>query len=97
MISISGNSINDWNDFGIKDNRYPLFVISSGFQKFITRNLKISRPAGRVDYQIITLSKARVTMILATEQRKCLKEYHRVPARPEQLYEYFAKDETELY
>lgn len=32
MISISGNSINDWNDFGIKDNRYPLFVISSGFQ-----------------------------------------------------------------
>ena len=98
MISISGNSINDWNDFGIKDNRYPLFVISSGFQKFITRNLKISRPAGRVDYQIIYLVKGKGYYDFGNGTEE-VSEGNIIVFQPgqKQLYEYFANDETELY
>jgi len=98
MISISGNSLNDWNDSGIKDDRYPLFVISSGFQKFITRNLRISRPAGRVDYQIIYLVKGKGYYDFGNGPEE-VSEGNIIVYQPgqKQFYEYFARDSTELY
>ena len=98
MISISGNALNDWNDNGIENNQYPLFIISSGYQKFVTKNLKINRPAGRVDFQLIYLIKGRGYYNFGDGPKEVGKGNLIVykPGQP-QLYEYFFRDETELY
>ncbi len=98
MISITGNAINDWIDTGIKVDSDPFFIISSGYQKFISRNFKISRDAGRVDFQFIYLVKGKGYYDFG----KGLEEVSDgslivyLPGQP-QNYEYLATDGTELY
>lgn len=98
MISISGNSLNNWNDSGIENDQYPLFVISSGYQKFVTKNYRINRPHGRVDFQLIYLIKGKGYYNFGNGPTEVDKGNLIVykPGQP-QLYEYFFRDETELY
>ncbi len=98
MISITGNAINDWIDTGIKVDSDPFFIISSGYQKFITRNFKISRDAGRVDFQFIYLVKGKgyYDFGKGIEEVSDGNLIVYLPGQPHN-YEYLAKDGTELY
>lgn len=98
MISITGNSINNWDDNGVENSDEPIFVTSCGFQKFITRNFRITRDRGRVDYQIIYLLKGKgyynFGKGFVEVPEGSLIVY--LPDQP-QNYEYRFKDSTELY
>lgn len=98
MISITGNSINDWNDNGIEEYNYPFFVISSGYQKFVTRNYKIIRKSGRVDFQLIYLIKGKGYYDFG-DGIKEVSEGNLIVFKPDQpqIYEYLSKDSPELY
>ena len=98
MISITGNSINNWDDNGIENIHEPVFVTSCGYQKFITRNFRISRNHGRVDYQIIYLLKGKGFYSFGKEIVE-IPEGNLIvfiPNQP-QNYEYHFQDSTELY
>ena len=98
MISISGNAINNWDDNGIEELRYPLFVISAGYQKFVSKNFKIVRHKGRLDFQFIYLIKGKGFYNF----RNAIDEIGEgnlivyQPGQP-QYYEYFFAHSTELY
>lgn len=98
MISITGNSINNWDDNGILNTDDPVFVTSCGFQKFITRNFRITRDSGRVDYQIIYLVKGKgyYDFGKGTTEVPEGNVILYLPDQP-QNYEYRFKDNTELY
>jgi len=98
MISITGNSINDWNDNGIEEYNYPFFVISSGYQKFVTRNFKIFRPSGRVDFQLIYLIRGKGYYDFGSGIKE-VSEGNLIVYKlgQPQIYEYLSKDSPELY
>ncbi len=98
MISITGNSINNWDDNGVENIDDPVFVTSCGYQKFITRNYRITRDLGRVDYQIIYLLKGKGYYNFGKGTVE-IPEGNLIvfqPGQP-QNYEYHFKDFTELY
>jgi AraC family transcriptional regulator, arabinose operon regulatory protein len=98
MISITGNSINNWDDNGVENTDDPVFVTSCGYQKFITRNIRFARDHGRVDYQIIYLLKGKgyYNFGKGTVEIPEGNLIVYIPGQP-QNYEYHFKDSTELY
>lgn len=57
MIHISGHLRNTRREMGYEDRQHPLIVNCCGFQKFLTKDYEKLRPQGRLDYQIIYISK----------------------------------------
>lgn len=43
MISISGDKLNDWVEYGVENKDRPLSVNCCGYQKLITRTLTRNR------------------------------------------------------
>lgn len=98
MINILGNSYSDWNDSGINDIENFVSVTSCGFQKFITKDLTISREKGRIDYQIIYIVEGKGTFHFGGQQQEISQGsiITYLPWQP-QLYSYNCIDGTELY
>lgn len=48
-----------WDEKGSENTEYPAVVASCGFQKFITKDQLVDRPAGRADYNIIYITKGK--------------------------------------
>lgn len=98
MINISGSSRSYWKESGFQDHEKYILVNCCGYQKFLTRDFKIARHQGRVDYQIIYLIKGSGYYEFDNEIIK-LEEGSVIvftPGQP-QHYHYRLEDSTELY
>ena len=98
MISIAGNAYSNWDDKGVLNIDNFVSVTSCGFQKFLTRNLKIKREAGRIDYQLIYISEGKGYFQFGDDTLEISKGNLVVflPGQP-QCYNYKWEDGTELY
>lgn len=98
MISISGSLTSSLSDRENEDLKNHLVVNSCGYQKFITKNYRIERNAGRVDYQIIYIIKGRGYYNFSGEIHE-IDEGSVIVYRPgqPQHYDYHFNDSTELY
>lgn len=98
MINILSSISNKWNDNGINDLTDSVLVTSCGYQKFLSKDFSISRPKGRLDYQIIYITKGKGYY---TFQGKTLEipEGNIIvyPPHAPQLYTYSVTDNAELY
>jgi AraC family transcriptional regulator, arabinose operon regulatory protein len=97
MYNFMGHSY-EWDERGIRDVSKPLIVANCGYQKFITKNHRISRSKGRLDYQIIYIveGKGYFTFDGKTQQIGAGNIIIYKPHEP-QLYEYHHEDSTELF
>jgi len=98
LISIFSSISNQWNDNGVDDSTDSVIVTSCGYQRFISKNLSISRPTGRLDYQIIYITKGKGYYSFEGKRLEVLEGNIIIysPQNP-QLYSYSAADSTELY
>ena len=98
MINIASNSYSNWDDRGIEDMDNFVSITSCGFQKFITKNYKITRETGRIDYQIIYIVGGKGYFQFGDGTREISKG-HMVTYLPgqSQSYHYNYEDGTELY
>ncbi len=98
MINIMGNSYNNWFDGGINDTENFVTVTSCGFQKFITKDRKVSREKGRVDYQIIYVTEGKGYFQFDPVQEEIPKGsiITYLPGQP-QNYSFNCSDSSEIY
>lgn len=98
MINILGSLSNKWNDSGISDSENPILITSCGYQKFISRDYSISRPKGRLDYQIIYIVKGKGSYTLDGKTTELSAgNIILYPPHTAQIYSYSSEDQTELY
>lgn len=98
MISISGNSLNSWYEYGVENKEKFLFVNCCGYQKLMTRDLARNREKGRVDYQLIYIVGGKGTFHFHNRSVEVVEGQVVIytPNQP-QNYFYYAKDSTEVY
>ena len=98
MINNMGSLLNEWKEAGVKDSEKALLVTSCGYQKFISKNYSITRPKGRLDYQLIYIIKGKGHFTFGEEVREVSEGSIIVyPPLSPQLYSYSAEEKTELY
>lgn len=98
MISIMGSLLDVWEEAGIDDLKDSILVTSCGYQKFLTKDFYISRPKGRLDYQVIYIVKGKGYYSFDDKNVE-VSEGNIIIYSPHtsQSYSYFAQDKTELY
>ncbi|MBU3111224.1 AraC family transcriptional regulator [Clostridium lacusfryxellense] len=86
------------NDFGIEDTKNHIGISSCGYQKFISKNLSVTRSKGRTDYQIIYIIKGRYVCTIPGNEN-VIPEGNFILFKPNepQYYSYFFEDLTEVY
>ncbi|MDQ0061712.1 AraC family transcriptional regulator [Paenibacillus harenae] len=98
MISISGNAMKEWHEFGVANTDCFLTVNCCGYQKLMTRNLERNREQGRADYQLIYIVRGKAVFRFGNEEIVA-GGGHMVfyaPGQP-QNYCYYAENTTEVY
>ncbi|MGO4537802.1 helix-turn-helix domain-containing protein [Paenibacillus sp. 2TAB19] len=98
MISISGNAMREWHEFGVANTDCFLTVNCCGYQKLMTKNLERNRDQGRVDYQLIYIVRGKAVFRFGEEEIE-VGGGHMVfyaPGEP-QNYCYYAEETTEVY
>jgi len=98
MISISGNAMNSWHEYGVESKDNLLTVNCCGYQKLLTRDLTRNREQGRMDYQLIYIVGGkgffRFDNVTIEVPGGHIVIY---PPGVSQYYSYYAKDFTEVY
>ena len=98
MIKISQHLRGYRQDTGFLDNTSPLSVNCCGYQKMVTQDFSISRPEGRLDYQLIYMLEGEGTFLVDGEYRK-LNAGNLILYKPgePQVYSYCHKDMPQIY
>lgn len=98
MIDISGHLRNFKKDSGFLDKDNYITVNCCGYQKFITLDYVIQREMGRLDYQLIYITKGKGTIYLKDEEKE-LQEGNIIIYKPleKQYYKYNHLDLPEHY
>jgi AraC-type DNA-binding domain-containing proteins len=93
-----GSLLDVWEEAGIDDLKDSILVTSCGYQKFLTKDFYISRPKGRLDYQVIYIVKGKGYYSFDDKNVE-VSEGNIIIYSPHtsQSYSYFAQDKTELY
>ncbi len=98
MIDTSGHLRRYRQECGYLDQKNYITVNCCGYQKFITKDFTSERTDGRLDYQIIYISKGKGYYKIA-DQMVCVPEGNIVVFKPgeEQCYNYYYKEQPEVY
>jgi len=89
----------NWDTKGLADTAHPIYVTSCGVYRLETvPSLSISRPDGRVDYQILYIAAGEMN-VLMDKQLICISCGHAVIYRPgmPQIYAYYSGSKPEVY
>lgn len=98
MIDISGHLRDYRREIGFSDESKPLIINCCGYQKFMTENFSKSRPAGRLDYQLIYIYQGQGTFWTNGKSEK-ISSGNIVLFKPNepQIYSYSFKDSPVIY
>ena len=98
MIHISGHRCGIIPESGIKDVKSYFCVNCCGFEKYITKNIHTLRKEGRLDYQIIYITKGCGSFFI-NGVMTTIPYGNIIIFRPEEMqhYAYYYQDAPELY